>query len=71
MSNTIHPTALVSAKAQLGSGNDIGAFVVIEDDVIIGDNNILLSGVVLKSGTRIEMIIKFMRTLLFLVCRKI
>lgn len=54
MSNTIHPTALVSAKAQLGSGNDIGAFVVIEDDVIIGDNNILLSGVVLKSGTRIE-----------------
>lgn len=54
MSNIIHPTALVSDNAQLGSGNDIGAFVVIEDDVIIGDNNILFSGVVLKSGTRIE-----------------
>lgn len=54
MSNTIHPTALVSAKAQLGKDNNIGAFVVIEDDVIIGDNNTLLSGVVLKSGTRIE-----------------
>ena len=54
MSNTIHPTALVSDKAQLGKGNEIGAFVVIEDDVIIGDNNILFSGVVLKSGTRIE-----------------
>lgn len=54
MSNIIHPTALISDNAQLGSGNDIGAFVVIEDDVIIGDNNNLLSGVVLKSGTRIE-----------------
>ena len=51
MSNTIHPTALVSDKAHLGKGNDIGAFVIIEDDVTIGDNNILLSGVVLKSGT--------------------
>lgn len=54
MSNTIHPTALVSDKAQLGSGNNVGAFVVIEDNVIIGDNNILFSGAVLKSGTRIE-----------------
>jgi len=54
VSNTIHPTALVSDKAQLGSGNEIGAFVVIEDDVIIGDNNILFSGAILKSGTRVE-----------------
>ena len=54
MSNNIHPTALVSEKAQLGTGNKIGAFVVIEDDVIIGNNNTLLSGSVLKSGTRVE-----------------
>ena len=54
MSNNIHPTAIISNKAQLGSGNDIGAFVVIEDDVVLGNNNILLSGVVLKSGTSIE-----------------
>lgn len=54
MSNTIHPTALISEKAQLGSGNHIGAFVIIEDDVIIGDSNILMSSVVLKSGTRVE-----------------
>lgn len=53
MSNTIHPTALVSNKAQIGKGNKIGAFVVIEDDVIIGDNNILSSGVILKSGTQL------------------
>lgn len=54
MSNIIHPTALVSDKAQLGSGNNIGAFVVIEDDVVLGDNNILFSAAVLKSGTSIE-----------------
>jgi UDP-N-acetylglucosamine acyltransferase len=53
VSNTIHPTALVSDKAQLGKGNEIGAFVVIEDDVILGDNNVLQSGVVLKSGSTI------------------
>lgn len=53
VSNTIHPTALVSEKAELGKGNNIGAFVVIEDDVSIGDNNHLLSCVVLKSGTRL------------------
>ena len=46
--------ALVSEKAQIGSGNNIGAFVIIEDDVIIGDDNILLSGAVIRSGTRIE-----------------
>lgn len=54
MSNTIHHTALISDKAQLGKGNNIGAFVVIEDDVIIGNDNILLTNVVLKSGTRLE-----------------
>ena len=53
MSNSIHPTALISEKSQLGKGNSIGAFVVIEDDVVIGDNNILLTGSVLKSGTSI------------------
>lgn len=54
MTNLIHPTAIISEKAQLGKGNNIGAFVVIEDDVIIGDNNTLYSGVILKSGLRIE-----------------
>jgi len=53
VSNTIHPSALISEKAKLGKGNDIGAFVVIEDDATLGDNNILLSGAVLKSGTSI------------------
>lgn len=53
MSNIIHPSAIISEKANLGKGNNIGAFVVIEDDVIVGDNNTLLSGVVIKSGTEL------------------
>lgn len=53
MSNTIHPTAIVSDKAVLGSGNTLAAYVIIEDDVVVGDNNTLLSGSVLKSGTTI------------------
>jgi len=53
MSNTIHPTAIVSDKAVLGSGNTLGAYAIIEDDVVVGDNNTLLSGSVLKSGTTI------------------
>lgn len=52
MSNIIHPTAVVSASARLGKANQIGPFVVIEDDVEMGDNNILHTGAVLRSGTR-------------------
>ncbi|KPK37913.1 MAG: hypothetical protein AMJ69_09930 [Gammaproteobacteria bacterium SG8_47] len=52
MTNTIHPTAVVSGKAQLGVGNEIGPFAVIEDDVVIGDNNLICSHAVIKSGTR-------------------
>lgn len=51
MSNTIHPTAIISENANLGAGNNIGAYVIIDGDVVLGDNNTLLSGSVLKSGT--------------------
>jgi len=53
VSNSIHPTALISEQATLGIGNQIGAFVVIEDDVVLGNGNTLLSGAILKSGTRL------------------
>ncbi|MFO7593054.1 MAG: acyl-ACP--UDP-N-acetylglucosamine O-acyltransferase [Pseudomonadota bacterium] len=53
MSNTIHPTAVVSEQAKLGKGNQIGPFVVIEDDVEIGDDNTFYAGAVLRSGTRL------------------
>jgi UDP-N-acetylglucosamine acyltransferase len=34
----IHPTAIVSPKAKLGSNVNVGPFAIIDDDVIIGDN---------------------------------
>ena len=47
MSNTIHPTAIVSDQAQLGDSNIVGPYVVIEDDVQIGNGNSLLTGALL------------------------
>ena len=52
MSNTIHPTAIVSDQAQLGENNIIGPHVVIEDDVQLGNGNSILTGAVLKNGVR-------------------
>ena len=37
--NYIHPTAVISPDAKIGSGNYIGAFTVIHAHVTIGDNN--------------------------------
>lgn len=47
----IHPTALVSPQAQIGSGVSIGPFSIIEPDVVIEDNCQLAARVVVKSGT--------------------
>ena len=52
MSNTIHPTAIVSDQAQLGENNFVGPHAIIEDDVQIGNGNSLLTGAVLKNGVR-------------------
>jgi UDP-N-acetylglucosamine acyltransferase len=35
---TVHPSAFVSPKAELGSNVGVGPCAVIEDDVVIGDN---------------------------------
>ena len=53
MSNTIHPTAIVSAQARLGENNIIGPHVVIEASVQMGNANTLLAGAVLKDGVKI------------------
>lgn len=37
----IHPTAIVSPKAELGKNVEIGPYAVIEDDVKIGDNTFI------------------------------
>lgn len=40
----IHPRALVSDKARLGSNVTIGPFAVIEDEVVIGDDTVVGAG---------------------------
>ncbi len=49
----IHPTAIVSPKAELGTGVSVGPFSIIEDDVQVGDNTEIRSSVVLANGARI------------------
>lgn len=53
MTQKIHPTAIVSAKAQLGAHVEIGPFCIIGDEVKIGDGTILKSHVVIEGNTRI------------------
>ncbi len=48
----IHPTAVVSPKAELGDGVVISPYCVVEDDVIVGDGCILEAYVVVKRFTR-------------------
>ncbi len=38
---TIHPTAIVSPKAKIGTDVSIGAYSIIYDNVVIGDNTII------------------------------
>ncbi|KKC39330.1 UDP-N-acetylglucosamine acyltransferase [Devosia epidermidihirudinis] len=55
----VHPTAIVSAHAQLGKGVKIGPFCIVGDKVVLGDNVELISHVsidgntVVGAGTRI------------------
>ena len=49
----IDPTAVVSGSAQLGAGVEIGAFSIIGDDVILGDNTKVMHHSVIDTGTKI------------------
>ncbi len=49
----IHPTAIVSNKAQIGSGAEIGPYCVIGDDVKIGEGTIVKSHAVIEGDTLI------------------
>ncbi len=49
----IHPTAVVSDKAELGTHVVVGPYAVIEDDVIIGDGCQIGPHVYVHSGTRL------------------
>ena len=49
----VHPTAVVSASAQIGNHVWIGPGVVIEDNVTIGDHDIIESNSVVNKGSQI------------------
>jgi UDP-3-O-[3-hydroxymyristoyl] glucosamine N-acyltransferase len=49
----IHPTAIISRSAKLKPGVSIGAYTVVEDDVIIGSNTIIYSGCYIGRDTQI------------------
>jgi len=49
----IHPTAIVSNKAKLGTNIKVGPFSIIEDEVEIGDNTVIHSSVKIRNYTKI------------------
>ena len=53
MDTRIHPTAIVSAKAEIGREAAIGPYTVIEDDVVIGDKTEIGPHVQIADGARL------------------
>jgi len=51
--NNIHPTAVISGKAKLGDNINISAFVVVEDDVEIGNDCEIGPNAVIYNGARL------------------
>jgi len=49
----IHPTAIVNPKAQIGKNCIIGQFCIVHENVKMGDNNELVSSVVIDGPTTI------------------
>lgn len=49
----IHPSAVVSNKAELASGVEVGPFCYVEDGVTIGEDSHLISHVTVRGGTSI------------------
>jgi UDP-N-acetylglucosamine acyltransferase len=49
----IHPLAVVSSRAQIGSNVRIGPFAIVEDDCVIGDDCQIAGNAVIKDGVRI------------------
>ncbi len=53
MSVSIHPTAIVSIKANIGTNVTIGPFSIIQDDVVIGEGTAIGTNVLVANGSRI------------------
>src|SRR6516225_4350710 len=43
----VHPTAIVAGSAKIGAHAHVAAYVVVDEDVVIGDNAVLLPHVVI------------------------
>ena len=50
---TIHPTAIVDAKAELAAGVEIGPYTIIGPNVVIGENTVVGPHVVIEGHTTI------------------
>jgi UDP-N-acetylglucosamine acyltransferase len=53
MSNRIHPTALVSPGAQLGTDVSVGAFAIIGEQVVVGDGCVIEARATLERNVRL------------------
>jgi UDP-N-acetylglucosamine acyltransferase len=53
VTRTIHPTALVDPRAELGDGVEVGPFAIIGPDVIVGDGCRLAARVTLERYVRL------------------
>ncbi len=49
--NTVHPTAIVGKRVELGDANEIGPGCVIEEGVVLGSRNKLWHNVYVGPGT--------------------
>lgn len=49
----IHPTAIVSPRAELADDVTVGPFTIIEDDVVIGKGTTIASSAVIAAGARL------------------
>jgi UDP-3-O-[3-hydroxymyristoyl] glucosamine N-acyltransferase len=49
----VHPTAIIHPSAKIGRGAHIGPYVVIDENVEIGDHAVLLAQVVIYPGVKI------------------
>ena len=49
----IHPSAVIAPTAKIGANAHIGAYVVIDEGVVLGDNAVVLPHVVIYRGAKI------------------